>query len=49
LDIRAAVTIDKRLIAGVNFASVFVGYPIYEICSLNRYADLTVGLSWKRD
>src|SRR5262249_47681011 len=46
LDIRAAVTIDKRLIAGVNFASEIVGYPIYEICSLNSSA--SGGCRWDR-
>jgi hypothetical protein len=32
LDIRAAVTIDNLLIAGVNSAPVIVGCPIHEIC-----------------
>ena len=35
LDIRAAVTIDKLLIAGVTFELMIVGFPIYEICSIN--------------
>jgi len=33
LDTRAAVSIDKPLIAGVIFELVIVGFPIYEICS----------------
>jgi hypothetical protein len=35
LDIRGAVIIDNLLIAGIDFALMIVGYPIYEICSLN--------------